>query len=76
MSTIVQKLESMGSLLLQKAWALLDGLFPPERRAEWIAKIKAFTVKHPKVMVRLCKTLGKFGTLLTIDSRSCLPIWH
>jgi len=47
-------LEGWGTWLTDKVMTLINQFFPPEKRAEWIEKLKAFTVKHPKVTV--CST--------------------
>ena len=50
-SGLTGMLEGWGGWVSEKAMALINQFFPPEKRAEWIEKLKAFTVKHPKVTV-------------------------
>ncbi|KAF4548180.1 Hypothetical protein D9617_31g064160 [Elsinoe fawcettii] len=49
MSAILGKIESFGSSIGAKGKNLLDSFFPPEKRAELLARIKAFVLKNPKV---------------------------
>jgi len=51
MSAILGKIEGIGNLVAGKGKALLDGVFPPEKRSELLAKIQQFAVRNPKLSV-------------------------
>lgn len=48
-SKIISMLDGLGSSLAQKGQSLMDGIFPPEKRAELLARIRAFVTKNPKI---------------------------
>lgn len=48
MSTI----EGFGNTITMKGKALVDSIFPPDKRAALLAKIQAFALKNPKLSVR------------------------
>ncbi|KAF2226121.1 hypothetical protein BDZ85DRAFT_279770 [Elsinoe ampelina] len=48
-AAILSKLDGFGSSIAAKGKSLLDSFFPPEKRAELLARIKAFVLKNPKV---------------------------
>ncbi|KAF2158209.1 hypothetical protein K461DRAFT_264985 [Myriangium duriaei CBS 260.36] len=48
-SKIISMLDGVGTSLAQKGQSLLDGVFPPEKRAELLTRIKAFVIKNPKI---------------------------
>lgn len=51
MSAILGKLEGIGSLVAAKGKALIDGVFPPEKRSELLAKLQQFALRNPKLSV-------------------------
>lgn len=53
MSGVLGKIEGIGNLVAAKGKALLDGVFPPEKRSELLAKIQQFAVRNPKLSVNI-----------------------
>lgn len=52
---ITSKIEGFGSTVAVKGKNMLDSFFPPERRAELLAKIQSFVLRNPKLSVsQLC----------------------
>lgn len=50
-SAILSKVDGLGASIAAKGKGLLDSFFPPEKRAELLARIKAFVLKNPKISV-------------------------
>lgn len=57
MSGVLGKIEGIGNLVAAKGKALLDGVFPPEKRSELLAKIQQFAVRNPKLSVNIHSSL-------------------
>lgn len=56
-SGLLGKLEAWGNWLAAWGKGLLDKIFPPEKRAAFLAKLQAFMLKNPKLSVsayRVC----------------------
>lgn len=51
MSAILAKIEGVGNLVAAKGKALIDSIFPPEKRAEVLAKLQQFALRNPKLSV-------------------------
>lgn len=52
-SGILGTIEGWGNWIAAKGKSLLDSVFPPEKRASFLAKLQAFMLKNPKLSVRL-----------------------
>ncbi|GAB7343745.1 hypothetical protein MBLNU457_1722t1 [Dothideomycetes sp. NU457] len=61
LESVTGLLEGWGHWAREKVMALLNGFFPPERRAELLDKLKAWTVKHPKVTAFLLTNTALSG---------------
>ncbi|KAF2811581.1 uncharacterized protein BDZ99DRAFT_569585 [Mytilinidion resinicola] len=64
MSGILSSLTGVLSSLGGKIQGVIDRLFPPEKRAEWISRLQAFAVSNPKLA----------GFLLTNIALTGLPL--
>lgn len=53
LSGIMGKIEGLGSAVALKGKAMIDSIFPPEKRNELLAKIQAFAMKNPKLSVKI-----------------------
>ena len=53
MSAILTTIQNLAGAVQGKAQNVLDGVFPPEKRAELFAKLQAFAVNNPKLSVCL-----------------------
>ncbi|GAB7357375.1 hypothetical protein MBLNU459_g8318t1 [Dothideomycetes sp. NU459] len=49
LSGLMGKIEGLGTTVALKGRAMIDSVFPPEKRNELLAKIQAFALKNPKV---------------------------
>lgn len=49
MTDILGSVQGVGGKLLGKGQSLLDNFFPPEKRAELMAKLQTFAATHPKL---------------------------
>lgn len=52
MSQLLGTVEGIGSNLASQGQGILDSVFPPERRAAVLDKIKGFVIKNPKLSVQ------------------------
>lgn len=52
-SGILGTIEGWGNWIAAKGKSLLDSVFPPEKRASFLAKLQAFMLKNPKLSVSL-----------------------
>lgn len=50
-SALMGKIEGVGNSITLKGQGMLDRFFPPEKRAELLAKLKAWTIRNPKISV-------------------------
>ena len=48
---VLGKVEGWGNWIAAKGRALLDRVFPPEQRANFLAKLQAFMLRNPKISV-------------------------
>jgi len=64
MSGIISSLSSIASSLGGQIQGVIDRLFPPEKRAEWMTRLQAFAVSNPKLA----------GFLLTNIALTGLPL--
>jgi len=55
MSSILNSIGGAGKWLQQSAMSVVDRLFPPAKRAEFIEKLKSFALGNPKLAV--CSSL-------------------
>lgn len=62
MSSILSTIEGLAGTVQQKGMALVDSVFPPERRSELLAKLQQFAVRNPKLSVRV--TVGCYMSLV------------
>lgn len=51
MSGIVSTIEGLANTVTTKAMAIVDSVFPPERRQELLTKLQQFAIKNPKLSV-------------------------
>ncbi|KAL1296511.1 hypothetical protein AAFC00_000020 [Neodothiora populina] len=49
MSAVLGKIEGIGNLVASKGKALIDSVFPPEKRSELLAKLQQFAIRNPKL---------------------------
>ncbi|KAF1986012.1 hypothetical protein K402DRAFT_315979, partial [Aulographum hederae CBS 113979] len=63
---ILDSLGGFWSAFQAKGMAVLNGLFPPEKRAVWLAKIKAFAFGNPKLAAFLLSNIALTGLPLTM----------
>lgn len=49
MTELLSSVQGLGGKLLGKGQAFLDSLFPPEKRAELMAKLQSFALNNPKL---------------------------
>lgn len=70
-SGILGTIEGWGNWIAAKGKSLLDSVFPPEKRASFLAKLQAFMLKNPKLSVSLLRRCVKYaaGTQLTYAYR-------
>lgn len=62
-SGLLGKLEAWGNWLAAWGKGLLDNIFPPEKRAAFLAKLQAFMLKNPKLSVstyRVCARQDRY----------------
>jgi len=52
-SGILGSIEGWGNWIAAKGKSLLDSVFPPEKRASFLAKLQSFMLKNPKLSVSL-----------------------
>jgi hypothetical protein len=52
-SGILSSIEGWGNWIAAKGKSLLDSVFPPEKRASFLAKLQSFMLKNPKLSVSL-----------------------
>jgi hypothetical protein len=50
-SGILGSIEGWGNWIAAKGKGLLDSVFPPEKRASFLAKLQSFMLKNPKLSV-------------------------
>jgi len=50
-SGILGSIEGWGNWITAKGKAMLDKIFPPEKRSAFLAKLQAFMLKNPKLSV-------------------------
>jgi hypothetical protein len=50
-SGILGSIEGWGNWIAAKGKSLLDGVFPPEKRASLLSKLQSFMLKNPKLSV-------------------------
>jgi len=55
MSSILSSISGVGTWLQSNAMSVIDRLFPPAKRAEFIEKLKSFALGNPKLAV--CSSL-------------------
>jgi len=51
-SGLLSSIEGWGNWIAAKGKALLDSIFPPDKRNAFLAKLQAFMLKNPKLSVR------------------------
>jgi hypothetical protein len=51
MAGVYDAVKSFSDGFLAKGQSVIDSLFPPEKRAEVLAKLQAFAVNNPKLSV-------------------------
>lgn len=60
---LLSSIEGWGNWIAAKGKAILDSIFPPEKRNAFLAKLQAFMLKNPKLSVRPSKpTISLAGT--------------
>ena len=55
MAAIMNTAGGLTDGLVSKGHAIIDALFPPEKRSQWMEKLKAFAVSNPKLTVSILK---------------------
>lgn len=55
-SVVLNRIEGWGNWIAAKGKAILDSIFPPEKRNAFLAKLQAFMLKNPKLSVCLPTT--------------------
>ncbi|TKX22212.1 hypothetical protein C1H76_5501 [Elsinoe australis] len=65
-SAILSKVDGLGASIAAKGKGLLDSFFPPEKRAELLARIKAFVLKNPKISAFLLTNVALTGGPLAL----------
>ena len=67
-SGILGSIEGWGNWIAAKGKSLLDSVFPPEKRASFLAKLQAFMLKNPKLSVSYmhAEQTTACGTLYTM----------
>lgn len=66
MSGILSSLQGILGSLQSKAQGVIDSLFPPEKRAEVLARLQAFVISNPKLSVRIFVSESHVITLYPI----------
>ncbi|THZ64453.1 hypothetical protein D6C86_02446 [Aureobasidium pullulans] len=61
MSGIVSTIEGLANTVTTKAMAILDSVFPPERRQELLTKLQQFAIKNPKLSAFLLTNIALTG---------------
>lgn len=51
LSGVMGKIEGLGGAIGLKGKAMIDSIFPPEKRNALLAKIQSFAMKNPKLSV-------------------------
>ncbi|PNS15620.1 Dilute domain-containing protein [Sphaceloma murrayae] len=74
-AAIVSTIQNFGSSMAAKGQSLLDSFFPPEKRAELLARLKAFVLKNPKVSAFLLTNLALTGGPLALFALFSLSVF-
>ncbi|CAD0016026.1 unnamed protein product [Aureobasidium pullulans] len=61
MSGIVSTIEGLANTVTTKAMAIVDSVFPPERRQELLTKLQQFAIKNPKLSAFLLTNIALTG---------------
>lgn len=61
MTDLLNSVQGLGGKLLGKGQAFIDSLFPPEKRAELMAKLQSFALNNPKLAAFLLCQIALTG---------------
>lgn len=62
-NTLLSSIGALASTVSAKGVALVDAIFPPEKRAAFLAKLQAFMLSNPKLSVRTTSKSDNYASL-------------
>ncbi|KAK4992051.1 hypothetical protein LTR50_001447 [Elasticomyces elasticus] len=66
MSGLLSSIEGIGNNVALKGKSMIDGVFPPEKRAELLARLQSFAVNNPKLSAFLLSNIALTGLPLVL----------